>query len=167
MIGGGRAACIVAALWPERVSGLVSCDKGYNIQNIAKAGEPVAPEMEHRLWYQYYFHSERGRAALIADRRGLCRLLWRLWSPSWLFDVATFERSAEAFDNPDFVEVVVQSYRHRFGLVAGDPAFAAIEGPPYRPASDQGPEYPARGCGRRREPANAGGSPCRPFHRAL
>lgn len=123
---GGRAACVVAALWPERCAGLVSFN-GYNIQNIAKAMEPDSPENELRLWYQYYFHSERGRAGLAADRRALTRLLWRLWSPTWDFDETTFERSAAAFDHPDFVEVVIQSYRHRFGLASGDPAYAAIE----------------------------------------
>ena len=123
---GGRAACVVAALWPERCAGLVSLNS-YNIQNIARAMVPDTPANEHRLWYQYYFHSERGRAALQADRRGVCRLLWQQWSPSWRFDEATFERSAAAFDHPDFVDVVMHSYRHRFGLVTGDPAYAAIE----------------------------------------
>ncbi|MGJ7507725.1 alpha/beta fold hydrolase [Variovorax sp. GT1P44] len=123
---GGRAACVVAALWPERCAGLVSFNS-YNIQNIARAMEPEAAENEHRLWYQYYFHSERGRAGLAADRRGITGLLWRLWSPTWKFDDATFERSAAAFDHPDFVEVVIHSYRHRFGLVPGDPAYADIE----------------------------------------
>jgi hypothetical protein len=118
---GGRAACVVAALWPERCAGLVSFNS-YNIQDIARAMTPEVPANEHSLWYQYYFHSERGRRGLAQDRRGLCRLLWRLWSPTWRFDDATFERSAAAFDNPDFVDVVIQSYRHRFGLVAGDPA---------------------------------------------
>ena len=123
---GGRAACVVAALWPERCGGLVSFNS-YNIQNIARAMEPDTPENEHSLWYQYYFHSERGRAGLAKDRRGVARLLWQLWSPTWVFDDATFERSAAAFDNPDFVEVVIQSYRHRYGLVPGDPAYAEIE----------------------------------------
>ena len=123
---GGRAACVVAALWPQRCAGLVSLNS-YNIQNIAQGMQPEAPQDEHRLWYQYYFHSERGRAGLAQDRRALCRLLWRLWSPSWVFDDATFERTAPSFDNPDFVEVVIHSYRHRFGLVEGDPALAAIE----------------------------------------
>ncbi len=124
---GGRAACVVAALWPDRVRGLVSGGAGYNIQDIARSGEPAAPEAEHRFWYQYYFHSERGRAGLAADRRALCRLLWRLWSPTWSFDEETFARSAVAFDNPDFVETVIHSYRHRFGLAAGDPVYAEIE----------------------------------------
>jgi pimeloyl-ACP methyl ester carboxylesterase len=89
--------------------------------------EPDTPANEHSLWYQYYFHSERGRAGLTDNRRALTKLLWKLWSPTWVFDDATFERSAPAFDNPDFVEVVIQSYRHRYGLVPGDPAYAEIE----------------------------------------
>jgi len=124
---GGRAACIVAALWPDRVRGLVSGGAGYNIQNIAKAGLPAAPAQEHRFWYQYYFNTERGRAGLTADRRGLCRLLWQLWSPEWAFDDAAFDKTAAAFDNPDFVEVVIHSYRHRFGGIPGDPAYDALE----------------------------------------
>jgi hypothetical protein len=123
---GGRAACVVAALWPERVAGLVSCT-GYNIQDIAGAAVPGPAEQEHRWWYQYYFHTERGRAGLEANRRDIARLLWRLWSPEWRFDDATFEASASAFDNPDFVAVVIQSYRHRFGYAEGDPAVADIE----------------------------------------
>ncbi|WP_213955734.1 MULTISPECIES: alpha/beta fold hydrolase [unclassified Variovorax] len=123
---GGRAACVVAALWPQRCTGLVSYNS-YNIQNIARGMEPDTAENEHRLWYQYYFHCERGRAGLARDRRGIAKLLWKLWSPTWPFDDATFERSAAAFDNPDFVDVVIQSYRHRFGLVPGDPAYADIE----------------------------------------
>jgi pimeloyl-ACP methyl ester carboxylesterase len=123
---GGRAACVVAALWPERCRGLVSFNS-YNIQQIAKALVPDTPENEHRLWYQYYFHSERGRAGLQHDRQALIRLLWRLWSPTWGFDDATFARTAPSFDNIDFVDVVIHSYRHRFGLVDGDPAYADIE----------------------------------------
>jgi pimeloyl-ACP methyl ester carboxylesterase len=123
---GGRAACVVAALWPDRAKGLVSCSS-YNIQNIAKAGEPEKPESEYALWYQYYFQSERGREGLKKDRRAFCRLLWKLWSPSWKFDDATFERTAPSFDNPDFVDVVIQFYRHRLGVVPSDPAYDEIE----------------------------------------
>jgi pimeloyl-ACP methyl ester carboxylesterase len=123
---GGRAACIVAALWPDRARGLVSgC--GYNIQHIPGALKPQAPEREFQLWYQYYFHSERGRAGLQQNRYEFCKLLWRLWSPSWRFDDATYQRTAVSFDNADFVDVVIHSYRHRYGLVHGDPAFEDTE----------------------------------------
>jgi pimeloyl-ACP methyl ester carboxylesterase len=124
---GGRAACIVAALWPERATGLVSCGQGYNIQNIARAGTPAPPEEERRYWYQYYFHSERGRRGLEANRRDFCHLLWRLWSPTWRFTDATFAQTAPALDNPDFVEIVIHSYRHRYGGIPGDPALAETE----------------------------------------
>jgi pimeloyl-ACP methyl ester carboxylesterase len=123
---GGRAACIVAALWPARVRGLVS-GAGYNIQDIPGSMKPAAPEDERRLWYQYYFHSERGRAGLEQHRYDLCKLLWQLWSPSWRFEAATYERTATSFNNPDFVAVVIHSYRHRFGLAPGDPAVEDTE----------------------------------------
>jgi pimeloyl-ACP methyl ester carboxylesterase len=123
---GGRAACIVAALHPSRARGLVSVN-GYNIQNIAAAMRPSTPEKEYRLWYQYYFHGERGQAGLTENRFEFCRLLWSLWSPTWRFDDDTYARSAAAFDNPDFVDVVIHSYRHRYGLVDGDPQFDEME----------------------------------------
>jgi pimeloyl-ACP methyl ester carboxylesterase len=123
---GGRAACVVSALWPQRAEALVS-GNSYNIQDIAHAMDPVSPAEEAAFWYQYYFHSERGQRGLAKDRRGIARLLWRMWSPTWAFDDATFDRTASAFDNPDFVEVVIHSYRHRYGLVAGDPAYASVE----------------------------------------
>jgi pimeloyl-ACP methyl ester carboxylesterase len=123
---GGRAACIVAALWPQRVRCLVT-GAGYNIQNIANSAKPLPPEQEYRFWYQYYFHTERGRAGLAANRREFCRLLWRLWSPNYSFDDATYERTAASFDNPDFVDVVIQSYRHRYRYAPGDPALEPIE----------------------------------------
>ena len=123
---GGRAACIVSALWPERCRGLVS-GWGYNIQDISGSRNPMTPDDEYRLWYQYYFHSERGRAGLTRNRSELCKLLWRLWSPTWDFDDDTFEQTAGSFDNPDFVDVVIHSYRHRFGLVPGDPMVEETE----------------------------------------
>ena len=123
---GGTAACVAAALWPERCTGLVSFNS-YKVQNIAHAGEPAPPETEFRYWYQWYFHTARGRAGLTQNRRELCRLLWRLWSPTWAFDDATWERTAPAFDNPDFVDIVIHSYRHRYGKAAGDPAYADLQ----------------------------------------
>ncbi|AJZ56812.1 alpha/beta hydrolase family protein [Paraburkholderia fungorum] len=116
----------MAALYPSRARGLVSVN-GYNIQNIANALQPADPEKEYRMWYQYYLHGERGRAGLIQNRRAFCRLLWSLWSPTWRVDDDAYARSAVAFDNPDFVDVVVHSYRHRFGLGDGDPRFENIE----------------------------------------
>ena len=122
---GGRAACIVAALWPERVSGLVSVD-GYNLQDIAAAAEPLAPDDEYRFWYQHYFNADRGPAGLRLHRTELCKLLWELWSPTWDFGSA-FDLTAASFANPDFVDVVIHSYRHRFGRVGGDPEYDDIE----------------------------------------
>ncbi len=125
---GGRAACVAAALWPQRVRGLVSGgNDGYNIQDVAASDQPQAPEYELRYWYQFYFHSQRGRNGLERNRHPLCRLLWKLWSPQWRFDDATYDRTAASFDNPDFVDVVIHSYRHRYGLVPGDPALDDIE----------------------------------------
>lgn len=123
---GGRAACVVAALWPERVSALVT-GNSYNIQNIARSMEPATPVEEASYWYQYYFHCERGQNALESNRLGITRLLWEMWSPTWSFDEETFAQSSSAFENTDFVSVVIHSYRHRYGLVPGDPAVSAIE----------------------------------------
>jgi pimeloyl-ACP methyl ester carboxylesterase len=123
---GGRAACVVAALWPTRCAGLVSVN-GYLIQDIAKASLPVAPAVESGLWYQYYFQTERGRAGLAANRREIARTLWSRNSPTWHFDEATLDRHAAAFDNPDYVDVVIHSYRHRLGLADGYAAYADVE----------------------------------------
>jgi pimeloyl-ACP methyl ester carboxylesterase len=123
---GGRAACVVSALWPERVAGLVSCG-GYTIQDIANSLTPADPEQEARYWYQYYFHTGRGRNGLIQKRREISRLLWKMWSPTWEFDDAVFDSTAGSFDNKDFVDVVIHSYRHRTGNAAGDPRYASVE----------------------------------------
>ncbi|HUC61430.1 MAG TPA: alpha/beta hydrolase [Alphaproteobacteria bacterium] len=123
---GGRAACVVAALWPERVRDLVSIT-GYNIHNVPAAGTPGDALAEHRLWYQWYFHTPRGIAGLERNRRDIARLLWRLWSPNWRFDDAEFDASAASFDNPDFVAVTIHSYRVRYGNAPGDPAYEAQE----------------------------------------
>ncbi len=123
---GGRAACIGAALWPERCIGLVSVN-GYLIQDIANAMQPAQPERELAYWYQYYFQIERGRAGLAANRHAIARILWKQWSPNWEFDDATLERTAAAHDNPDYVDVAIHSYRHRYGLAPGDPRYADIQ----------------------------------------
>ncbi|MGH7102110.1 MAG: alpha/beta fold hydrolase [Acetobacteraceae bacterium] len=123
---GGRAACIVSALWPRRVRGLVSIG-GYNIQDLARNAEPASPDQEYRHWYQWYFNTERGRLGLARNRFPFCRMLWQLWSPNWRFEEATYARTAKSFDNPDFVSVVIHSYRHRHQNAEGDPGFAAME----------------------------------------
>src|SRR5262249_53905470 len=123
---GGRGVCVAAALWPERGRAVVLAN-GYLIQDIAAAAKPRPPGQEHRAWYQFYFHTERGRAGLAANRREFCKLLWRLWSPNWKFDDATYDRTAASFENPDFVDVVIHSYRHRYGYAPGDPDLEAIE----------------------------------------
>ena len=123
---GGRAACVVAALYPERCLGLISCN-GYNIQDIKNSSKPSNPNTEQKLWYQYFFHSERGRLGLINKRHDFIKYLWQTWSPSWDFNDEIYGLSKSSFDNPDFVDVVVHSYKHRFGIVAGDPKFDLIE----------------------------------------
>lgn len=123
---GARAACTVAAVWPERVRGLVTC-AGYQIQDLARAKAPADPEQELRFWYQYYFQTERGRNGLAQRRYDLGRLLWKLWSPTWEFDDETYRRTAASFENDDFVEVVVHSYRHRMGNAPGDPRYSALQ----------------------------------------
>jgi pimeloyl-ACP methyl ester carboxylesterase len=123
---GGLASCVAAALWPERVAGLVSL-AGYDIIDIERQRHAFDPAVEHAVWYQHLFQTERGRAGLAAHRRELCRMLWRQWSPRWEFDEATYARTAPSFDNPDFVDVVIHAYRHALGQVAGDPAYDGLE----------------------------------------
>ena len=123
---GGRAAAIAAALHRDRVRAVVLIG-GYTIQNTFAAPAPADPETERALWYQWYFNTERGRAGLAANRRAICRLLWQTWSPSWHFTDETFNRTAVSFDNPDFLDVVIHSYRHRYGNAPGEPRFLAIE----------------------------------------
>jgi pimeloyl-ACP methyl ester carboxylesterase len=123
---GGRGACVAAALWPERCAGLVSVN-GYLIQAIARAGPSIAPSEDMGLWYQRYFQTERGLADLTASRRELARTFWVRNSPNWKFDEATLDRHASAFDNPDYVDVVIHAYRHRMGLSDGYAEFADVE----------------------------------------
>ena len=123
---GGRAAAIAAALHPDRVRATVLIG-GYTIQNTIAASQPASPEAEHRAWYQWYFNTERGRAGLQANRRDICRYLWQTWSPGWHFSDDTYNRTAASFDNPDFVDVVVHSYRHRIRNAPGEPRFKVTE----------------------------------------
>jgi pimeloyl-ACP methyl ester carboxylesterase len=123
---GGRAACIAAILAPARVRALVTIG-GYNVQDTVTPPGPASARQERAHWYQWYFNTERGRAGLERNRRDLCWLLWRDWSPTWRFEDAEFDEAAAAFDNPDFVPVVIHSYRHRHGAAPGDPRFDAVE----------------------------------------
>lgn len=123
---GGRAAAIAAALHPDRVRAVVLIG-GYSIQNTVGPWRPGPPAVERALWYQWYFNTDRGREGLAANRRPLCRLLWQTWSPSWHFSDETYERTAASFDNPDFVDVVIHSYRHRIGNAPGEPRFLEME----------------------------------------
>jgi pimeloyl-ACP methyl ester carboxylesterase len=123
---GGRAASVAAALHPDRVRAAVLIG-GNTIQNTLTPPPPGNPEAERALWYYWYFNTERGRAGLTANRRGICRLFWETWSPGWRFTDETFNRTASSFDNPDFVDVVIHSYRHRLGNAPGDPRFLATE----------------------------------------
>jgi pimeloyl-ACP methyl ester carboxylesterase len=123
---GARAACTTAVLWPAEVGGLVPIG-GYNVQDIDLDRKPASARQEYMAWYQWYFHTERGKAGLERNRRGICRLLWELWSPNLKFSDAEFEEAAVSFDNPDFVEIVIHSYRHRYGAAPGDPGLEQIE----------------------------------------
>jgi pimeloyl-ACP methyl ester carboxylesterase len=123
---GGRAACVASALHPERVRAAVLVG-GYTIQNTITPGRPAAAEAVRRLWYQWYFNTEVGRAGLEQNRRGLCELMWREWSPTWRFTAETFSLTAASFDNPDFVDCVIHSYRHRNFNAPGEPRFLEAE----------------------------------------
>lgn len=123
---GGRAACITAILQPERVAALVTIG-GYNVQNTIAPQRPVAAVRERAYWYQWYFNTERGRLGLEQNRHDICRHLWAEWSPTWRFDDATYQLTAPAFENPDFVPIVIHSYRHRHQNAPSDPRFDAIE----------------------------------------
>jgi pimeloyl-ACP methyl ester carboxylesterase len=123
---GARSADIVAALWPERCSGLVSVS-GYLIGSQTVGKLPLPPEAELQWWYQYYFATERGRAGYAKYRREFAKLIWQTASPKWSFDDATFERSAASFDNPDHVAIVIHNYRWRLGLADGAAEYAELE----------------------------------------
>jgi len=123
---GARTADIIAALWPERVKALVSVS-GYLIGSQAAGRQPLPPAAELQWWYQFYFATERGRAGYEKNRHDFNKLIWRLASPKWAFDDATYERSAASFDNPDHVEVVVHNYRWRLGLADGEARYADVE----------------------------------------
>ena len=123
---GNRAANIAAILWPERVSAIVAIG-GYSVQNTLVPGGPAPALLESRLWYQWYFNTERGVRGLRENRHDVIRLLWDTWSPDWAYPDADYAASAPSFDNPDFVDVVIHSYRHRHGNAPGEARFAEVE----------------------------------------
>jgi len=123
---GARTADIVAALWPDRVKGIVSVS-GYLIGSQEAGKTPLPPKAELQWWYQYYFATERGREGYSKYRRDFAELIWKLASPKWAFDDATFARSAAALDNPDHVDIVIHNYRWRLGLAQGDPSLDELE----------------------------------------
>jgi pimeloyl-ACP methyl ester carboxylesterase len=123
---GGNASCAAAALWPDRIGGLISY-AGYDVIDVSQQRQPLDPWLERVCWYQHLFQIDRGRDCLDDNRRDLCRILWHEWSPGWAFDDATYERSAAAFDNPDFVAVVIHCYRWMFGLADGEAGLVPLE----------------------------------------
>jgi pimeloyl-ACP methyl ester carboxylesterase len=123
---GARTADIVAAIWPERVRGLVSVS-GYLIGSVEANRKPLSPRAEQAWWYQFYFATERGERGYRENTREFNRLIWETASPTWAFDDETFERSAAAFDNPDYVAIVIHNYRWRIGVAGGEAEYSALE----------------------------------------
>lgn len=123
---GGRTADVLAALWPERCTGLVSVS-GYLIGSQASGAQPLPPAAEHLWWYQFYFATERGRAGYAANTNEFAKFIWQSASPKWEFDDATFELSAGSFANPDHVDIVIHNYRWRMGLAEGEAQYADLE----------------------------------------
>ena len=124
---GNRAACITSILHPQRVRAQVAIG-GYSVFDSISPSQPAASALtEARLWYQWYFNTERGRAGLEANRHSICRYLWETWSPTWEYTDEAYEASAPSFDNPDFVDIVIHSYRHRHGYAPGEERFLAAE----------------------------------------
>jgi pimeloyl-ACP methyl ester carboxylesterase len=123
---GARTANILGALWPERCKALVSVS-GYLIGSREANSKPLPPHAELQWWYQFYFATERGRAGYEANRRDFAKLIWRIASPKWQFDDATFNRSAAALDNPDHVSIVIHNYRWRLGVAKGEKAYDPLE----------------------------------------
>jgi pimeloyl-ACP methyl ester carboxylesterase len=123
---GGRAACVAAALWPQRCLGLVSVNN-YLIQDLSTAMTPIAPDLEAGFWYFYYFLTERGQAGLAANAKDVARVIWTRNSPKWHFSDEVLGRAAEAFRNPDYVDVVIHSYRHRLGFAPGFTKYEKLE----------------------------------------
>jgi pimeloyl-ACP methyl ester carboxylesterase len=123
---GSRTTDIVAALWPDRCIGIVAVS-GYLITNVDAQRKPLPPVAEYGWWYQYYFATERGRAGYSDNRHDFDKLIWKIASPTWKFDDATYDRTAASFDNPDHVDIVIHNYRWRLGLAKGEPQYDDLE----------------------------------------
>lgn len=123
---GARTANIIAALWPERCKAMVSVN-GYLINNLEKNKQPLSPEAERGWWYQYYFATERGRQGYNKNWYDFNKLIWKNVSPQWHFDDTVYDRSASAFQNPDYVAVVLHNYRWRLSLAPGEARYDTIE----------------------------------------
>ena len=123
---GARTVDIIAALWPERCKALVSVS-GYGVGSQQAGKIPLPPAVELQWWYQFYFATERGRAGYDKYRHDFAKLIWKLASPKWQFDEATFDRSAASFDNPDHVDIVIHNYRWRQGLAEGEAKYDDLE----------------------------------------
>ena len=123
---GNRAACITSILHPDRVRAQVACG-GYSVQNTLTPGGPAPARFEALLWYQWYFNTGRGVRGLQSNRHDIIRYLWDTWSPAWQYSDEDYSRSAPSFDNPDFVDVVIHSYRHRHGNASGEERFLEVE----------------------------------------
>jgi pimeloyl-ACP methyl ester carboxylesterase len=123
---GARSADVIGALWPQRTKGIVAVS-GYLIGSVASNEKPLPPKAEYEWWYQYYFATHRGVLGYDKYRRDFAKLIWETASPKWNFDDATFERTAQAFDNPDYVAIVIHNYRWRLGLAKGEPKYDALE----------------------------------------
>jgi pimeloyl-ACP methyl ester carboxylesterase len=123
---GARTAGVMAALWPERCRAIVSVS-GYLIGSQKANQAPLPPTAELQWWYQYYFATERGHAGYERYRYDFAKLIWQIASPRWEFDETTFDRTAQSFDNPDHVEIVIHNYRWRIGLAEGEPAYEDLE----------------------------------------
>jgi len=123
---GSRTTGIIAALWPERCKGIVAVS-GYLVTNVEAQKKPLPPVAEYGWWYQYYFATDRGRLGYTQHRHDFDKLIWKIASPDWKFDDATYERTAAAFENPDHVDIVIHNYRWRQGLAKGEPQYDAYE----------------------------------------
>ena len=131
---GLRAGCITSILHPEMVAGFVAMG-GYSVQNTVQKEQPAPAFREARMWYQWYFNTEQGRVGLEENRRDIIRHLWETWAPTWDYTDEAFNLSAPSFDNPDFVDIVLHSYRHRHMNAPGEDRFIEVElnlaeGPP-------------------------------------